>query len=218
MRCNVCEQDKELNQFQSYWHSTQQKMRIRKQCTECLYQIRMKKKNPDKFYQDKPEYKKCITCNEWKLGATEYYQKNGKPYLNRCRQCELSIERNKRKEYLMENCGSEKIPPQPNRYADEYQKACTFHFMEMMGYIYDEPTGIWTKPGYKEIKDGKPIFPTLNLKSIIYKRNKISPTKLDRILILREQGFSYEKIAAELGISDTAVYKHIKKWKQNQSK
>jgi hypothetical protein len=211
MRCTVCDKDKEINQFQTYWHSTQQKMRTRKQCTECLYNIRLKNHNPEKYYQNNPDYKKCNTCSEWKLAATEYYHKNGRPYMNRCKECELTLERNRRKEYLMENCGSEKVSPKPNHYADEYQKACTFYFMEVMGYIYDEPTGIWIKPGYKEIRDGKIIFPTLNLKAIT--RKKISPTKLERILGLREQGLSYEKIAEQLGISDTSVYKYIKKWK-----
>lgn len=211
MRCTVCDKDKELNQFQTYWHSTQQKMRTRKQCTECLYQIRLKKKNPDKFYENNPDYKKCNTCNEWKLIETEFYHRHGKPYVNRCRFCELEIDRNKRKEYLMENCGSDKIPPKPNHYADEYQKACTFHFMESMGYTFDEPTGIWIKPGYKEIKDGKIVYPTLNLKQL--RRKKITPTKIERIIALKDKGLSYEKIGQELGISDTTVYKYLKKWK-----
>lgn len=214
MRCTVCDQDKEINQFQTYWHSTQQKMRTRKQCTECLYEIRAKK-NPDKYYSNKPEYKKCMDCNEWKLIETEFYHRYGKPYLNRCKGCELDIERTKRKTYLQENCGCDRIPPKPNVYSDEHQKACTFEFMKILGYKYDEPTGVWTKPGYKEIKDGKIIFPTLNVKAVT--RRKISPTKFDKIIILREQGLSYEKIAEQLGISDTTVYKHIRKWK-SQSK
>ena len=216
MRCNICDKDKEQSAFQTYWHSSQQKMRTRKQCTECYYDIRLKKKNPDKYYQDKPEWKKCNTCTEWKLAATEYYQKNGKPYLNRCRECELTLERNKRKEYLMENCGSEKVSPKPNHYADEYQKACTFHLMETMGYIYDLPTGIWTKPGYKEIMDGKPFFPTIKVTSINH-RNKVTPTKLDRIIELKSQGVDTKSIAEQLGISEITVYKNFRKWK-SQSK
>lgn len=215
MRCTVCDQDKELNQFQTYWHSTQQKMRQRKQCTQCLYEIRMKHNYPDKYYSNKPEYKKCNTCNEWKLIETEFYHRNGKAYQNRCKFCELSIDRQKRREYLQDNCGSEKVLLTPNKYMDEHQKNCTFWMMETLGYIYDEATGVWTKAGYKEIKDGKIIFPTLKLKDVT--RRKISATKFDKIIILREQGLSYEKIAEELGISDTTVYKHIRKWK-SQSK
>jgi len=216
MRCTVCDKDKELNQFQTYWHSTQQKMRQRKQCTECLYNIRLKKKNPEKYYQNNPDYKKCNTCSEWKLVETEYYHRHGKPYMNRCRECELTLERSKRKEYLMEHCGSEKVSPKPNHYADEYQKACTFHLMEIMGYTFDEPTGIWIKPGYKEIMDGKPFFPTIKVTSINH-RNKVTPTKLQRIIELKSSGMDTKKIAEELGISEITVYKNFRKWK-NQLK
>lgn len=216
IKCNVCQIEKEENNFQKYWHSTQQKMRIRKQCTECLYRIRLKRKNPDKYFQDNPNYHKCITCSQWKIIETEFYHRNGKPYLNRCKVCELNIERTKRKEYLLENCGSDRVPPKPNEYTDEYQKACTFELLETLGYLYDTTTGIWIKPGYKEIKNGKPFFPTV--KGIPKQRNKIAPTKFEKIVILREQGYSYEKIAEELNISDTSVYKYMKKWKNNQLK
>ena len=220
MNCNVCNQDKEANEFQTYWHRTQQKMRTRRQCTKCLYDLKLKRKDPEKYYSNNPNYRKCYDCNEWKLVETEFYPKDTGHTKHRCRPCTLIKDRALRKthrdEELADSCGSEKVIAEPNQYRDIYQKECTFFILDALGYKFDEPTGIWTKPGYKEIKDGKPIFPTLNLKSIIYKRNKISPTKLDRMLGLREQGLSYEKIAAELGISDTAVYKNIKKWKQNQ--
>lgn len=215
MRCTVCNKDKELNQFQTYWHSTQNKMRTRKQCTECYYQLRLKKKDPEKYYSNNPNYHKCNTCNEWKLIDDYYQTSGGKIYSNRCRPCTKKFDADKREEKLINNCGGEKVPPKPNVYTDKYQKQCTFEMLEILGYTFDEPTGIWVKAGYKEIKDGKIIFPTLNLKAIT--RRKISPTKLDKIIILREKGWSYENIAEELGISDTTVYKHLKKWK-NQSK
>lgn len=210
MRCNVCEQDKELKQFQTYWHSTQNKMRTRKQCTECLYQLRLKKKNPDKFYQNNPNYHKCNTCAEWKTISNYYQTSEGKIYSNRCRPCTKKFDDEKRDRKLINNCGGEKVPPKPNVYTDKYQKQCTYEMMEILGYTFDEPTGIWVKAGYKEIRDGKPFFPTI--KSIRISR-KMSPTKFDKILMLREQGYSYEKIAEELDMSDTTVYKYLKKWK-----
>lgn len=215
MRCTVCDQDKEIKQFQTYWHSTQNKMRTRKQCTECYYQLRLKKKDPEKYYSNNPNYHKCNTCAEWKVINDFYQTSTGRIYSNRCRVCTKKLDDERRDIKLINNCGGEKVSPRPNVYSDKYQKQCTFEMMELLGYTFDEPTGVWVKPGYKEVKDGKIIFPTLNLIQTV--RKKITPTKFDRIITLREQGFSYEKIAEELGISDTTVYKQIKKWK-SQSK
>ena len=86
MKCNVCNEDKELNQYQTYWHSTQQKMRTRKQCNQCYYNIRLRNKNPEKYYQNNPDYHKCNTCKDWKL-IKEFYTTNDKIYSHRCRVC-----------------------------------------------------------------------------------------------------------------------------------
>lgn len=212
MKCNVCHHDKELNQFQTYWHSTQKKMRTRKQCTECFYQTRLKRKNPDKFYENNPNYKKCNSCSDWKL-LSEYYHKDGKPYLNRCRECERNIERNKRKEYLINNCGSDKIPPKPNTYRDEYQKACTYEFMQTLGYTFDEPTGIWIKPGVKELINGKPFFPKVGKSRKI--GNKITTKMVEEMIELYKSGWGYQRISNKLGCSDTSVFKYIKKLYKN---
>lgn len=37
MLCTLCYVDKPEEEFATYWHSSQQKMRKRKQCTSCLY-------------------------------------------------------------------------------------------------------------------------------------------------------------------------------------
>jgi hypothetical protein len=210
MRCTVCEKDKEINQFQTYWHSTQNKMRQRKQCTECYYNHRLKRKDPEKYYQNSPDYHKCNTCNDWKL-IKEFYTSNGEIYSNRCRVCTKKIDTEKRVAKLIENCGSEKVKQKPNTYSDKYQKECTFQMMELLGYTFDVPTGIWVKPGYKEIKDGKPYFPTIVGTGRIAR--KMTTTILDRIIEYKSKGWNYEQIALELGMSDTTVYKHYKRWK-----
>lgn len=223
IRCNVCDILKEENEFQKYWHSTQNKMRTRKQCTECLYQIRLKKKNPDKYYSSNPNYRKCTDCKEWKLISTSFYTRSdGSVYLNRCRECEITLEKNKRKERLKENCGSDRVPANPNTYTDEYQKSCTFELLELLGYLYDTTTGIWIKPGHKEIIDGKPYFPNIKINSsgkrIYTKRlRRVTPNKLEKIIQLKLKGWSMEQIADELGMSEKTVYKHYLVWK-NQSK
>lgn len=211
MRCSICDKQKETNNFQTYWHSTQQKMRTRRQCTECLYKKRMKNRNPDKYYQDKPEYKKCNTCFEWKLIDDGFYHRNNKAYTNRCKQCELNVERDKRKQYLIDNCGSDMVLITPNKYVDEYQKNCTFNMMETMGYTFDEATGIWIKPGVKEILDGKPYFP--KIKKYVHKSGThVTTNMLKEIIELRKLNWGINKIADKLKISDTTVYNHLKKY------
>jgi hypothetical protein len=210
MRCTVCEQDKEIKQFQTYWHSTQNKMRTRKQCTECLYKIRLKRKNPDKYYQDNPNYHKCNTCRDWKL-IKEFYTSNDEIYSNRCRVCTKELDRTKRREYLEQSCGSEKVLMRPNKYMDEYQKNCTFNLMETLGYTFDEPTGIWTKPGVKEIVDGKPYFPNMKT-GYRTPGTHITTEMVHKMVELRKLNWGFNKIADKLGISDTTVFNHLKKY------
>ena len=209
MRCNVCNEDKEIKLFQTYWHSTQQKMRTRKQCTECLYQIRLKRKNPDKYYENNPNYHKCNTCNDWKE-IKDFYTTNGEIYSNRCRVCTRDLDQRKRREHLEQSCGSDKVKQKPNQYVDEYQKNCTFNLMQQLGYTYDEPTGIWIKPGWKEIKDGKPHFPD------VYKTRrigvKVTQTMVEQMLELRKLGWGYKRIADKIGISDTSVFKYVSRY------
>jgi len=162
MKCNVCSEDKELNQFQTYWHSTQQKVRTRKQCTKCLYHIKLKRKNPDMYYENNPNYHKCNTCKDWKLKDKFYINTKDKIYSHRCRACTRELDHNKRREYLEQSCGSDLVKLKPNQYTDKYQKECTFNLMQQLGYTFDEPTGIWIKEGWKEIKDGKAFFPKIN--------------------------------------------------------
>jgi len=210
MECSVCKIDKEENNFQTYWHSSQNKMRTRKQCTKCFYENRMKNNNPDKYYENNPDYKKCHSCNEWKLIATDYYTtKTGKIYIIRCKDCEQKGVREDRQKYLRENCGSDQVLRKPNTYTDEYQKECTFTLMGQLGYQYDEITGIWTKDTWKEIKDGKPYFP----KIVKFKKpiKRIKPEMVIKMIELREEGYSLQMIAENLGTSNTSVFVHLNK-------
>jgi predicted transcriptional regulator len=209
MKCNVCSEDKELNQFQTYWHSTQQKMRTRKQCTKCLYQIRLKRKNPDKYYENNPNYHKCNTCHDWKQ-VKDFYTSKDEIYSNRCRSCTRELDQRKRKEHLEQSCGSEKVKTKPNEYMDEYQKNCTFWMMKTMGYTFDDATGIWIKPGWKEVKDGKPYFPNIGKTKKI--GVKVTQTMIEQMLELRKLGWGYNRIADKIGISDTTVFKYVSRY------
>jgi hypothetical protein len=231
--CNVCQIEKEDNNFQTYWHSTQNKMRTRKQCNECYYNIRLKRTNPDKHYEDNPNYRKCIKCNEWKI-LDEYYlhNKDKGTRVNSCKTCirtkENEDSHRRRELELEDSCGSERISKKPNVYKDKYQRACTFSIMDALGYIYNEPSGVWTKPGWKEINEnGKVIFPKLierrkmlnpyptsTQKPTVY----VTPEMYDRLFDLRMKGYTYKQIGIELDISVSTVHKwlnqeRLPKWK-----
>ena len=209
MKCNVCSQDKELNQFQTYWHSTQQKMRTRKQCNHCYYNLRLKRKNPEMYYKNNPNYHKCNTCNDWKQ-VKEFYTSKDEIYSNRCRSCTKELDQRKRREHLEQSCGSDKVYSKPNQYADEYQKECTFNLMTTLGYTYDEPTGIWIKPGWKEVKNGRVHFPTIVKPKQI--GIKITQPMIEQMLELRKLGWGYNRIANKIGISDTSVFKYVSRY------
>jgi len=225
IRCNVCNVEKTEDKFHTYWHSTQNKMRTRKQCTECLYNIRLKRKNPDKLYSNNPNFKKCNTCNEWKP-VDNYYvhnKRNGARML-KCKLCIQSKEKTdrhtEREIELEQNCGSERVSATPNKYNDKYQKSCTFSVMLALQYIYDEATGIWYKPGYKEIVNGRAYFPKIAEGRVQkYKRVNNPDRKIkqwmtqeiyDKIFELRADGDTYEQISLKLNIGTTTVFNYLK--------
>jgi DNA invertase Pin-like site-specific DNA recombinase len=84
--------------------------------------------------------------------------------------------------------------------------------METLGYLYDEPSGIWTKPGWKEIKDGKPHFP-----NIIGRRARgknLTDNDKKKIIELYDRGVSVDDITIQLNVSDTTVYRYVTKTRQ----
>jgi hypothetical protein len=209
--CTKCEIEKELDQYQKYFHSSQQKWRVRGECTDCLYKTRLKRKNPNLYYQNHPDYKKCKSCTEWKLvDDFHYHSRVTGVRFNICKICQREQDKIKYDQEIEENGGSSKIPRKPNEYKDKYQKEQTFMVMEVLGYTYYEDKGIWLKPGTKELVDGKIVFPKIAKNRMIGKYNtKIDQNRLDRMKELRDKGLSYNKIADILDVSDTSVFKHL---------
>lgn len=224
IRCSKCNIDKPVDQYDTYYHSTQQKMRIRKYCKPCFKEqkriyresIRMKKisqpVSPEPVtidYSTNPDYYLCIDCNEYKLLMVDYYlHKGGKPITKRCKACQRIIDQKEAEEKRKENGGSMMVPQQPNVYFDKYQKENTFELMEIMGYLFDEGTGIWYKPGVKEIVDGQPVF--LKLRKYKHKRLRVvNKAMLEKMIELRNKNLNYNQIADKLEISDTTVRKYL---------
>jgi DNA-binding MarR family transcriptional regulator len=91
--------------------------------------------------------------------------------------------------------------------------------MTLLGYLYNEEFGIWTKEGVKSIQDGKPHFHFLRYTK---KRNKttgrITQLQKEKIIEYRNKGYSMGKISRKTGISDSSVCKIIKEYEdKNQT-
>jgi hypothetical protein len=209
--CTKCEKEKELDQYQKYFHSSQQKWRVRGECTDCYYKTRLKRKNPNLYYENHPDYKKCKTCSTWKLvDEFHFHSRVTGLRFTECKLCQNEKDKIKYQQELEEKGGSEKIHTKPNNYKDKWQKEQTFMVMEVLGYIYDEGTGIWTKPGVKELINGKIVFSKINKNRKLGKYNsKVATNKVQLMKELRDKGLSYNKIADILDISDTTVFKYL---------
>jgi hypothetical protein len=224
--CTKCKIDKEDKEFQTYWHSTQQKFRIRKECTLChntqhnerrrlkrleskLIQVSIRPEIVQPVVQESQpnlstdkNYQQCRTCEEYKL-KTEYYRYNNsgkKSYLD-CRICinKKEVERSRidRLKELKENGGSYQHKVNPGEWIDEYQKEATYNILKAIGWKLNEDNGIWWKDG---IKTSKGVF--INIKS----KKQVS---FDKALELRNNGKTYREIGNQLNLSETTIIKWL---------
>ena len=177
-QCTKCKVEKELNQFQIYWHSTQQKHRTRGQCTSCYQnqhnERRRLKRKEAKLIQVsirkeiiqpvQPElqldlstdnnYKKCRTCQEYVHKDKFYHHKSRArtTYLD-CRDCinkkEVLRSKVRRQKELEETGGSDRHLQKHGQWIDEYQKEATYNILKAIGWKLNEDNGIWWKKGIK---------------------------------------------------------------------
>ena len=145
MKCNKCNIEKDISEFSTYWHSTQQKQRTRKYCKSCFsiqqkevkLRIKLKKLNP---FENHPDYSKCSICNEWKHKQNDFYtwKTSRKQLSTKCKKCFLEHDRQKRlerkNEKLKEYGGSEGVRAKPGEYWDEYQKENVSNFSMMIDF------------------------------------------------------------------------------------
>jgi hypothetical protein len=237
MICSKCSIDKPETDYKSYFHSTQNKWRTRKICTTCFnkqkieYRESIRNKKiiqpvedmnptievlpPPIDYSNNPNYKKCTSCGDWKTIDRYYFHNKSKgTRFSDCCICHKEKDQKERQEYLQENGGSERVLRSPNSYTDEYQKEQTFTYMKVLGYTYNEEVGIWTKPGVKELIDGKIVFPKVKkLKRVGIYETKVNFEMIKKIVEYKKRGWNNEKIGDMLDISDTSVFKYYKRWK-----
>lgn len=216
--CTKCERDKPIEEYDTYWHSTQNKRRTRRYCKNCYRKQKIEYKLKKKMEQEleisnenKPDYTQCRNCQIWKH-KNDYYLTKGKVSYTLCKSCSTQKDRSERLQHLKENCGSDFVNKDPNHYPDEYQKQCVFDIMRDLGYLYDESTGIWLKPGVKELIDGQLVFLKLKQKIPKEKRKRVNITTqhIKSVIELRKKGVRVMDIIKETGVSENSIYKIIK--------
>ena len=241
IRCNKCNIEKEDNQFQKYWHSTQQKHRIRKECSTCFYKQRNERKRlkrledklnkvsiPTEIIQpvvpelepevsidisQDPNYKQCIGCKEWKT-KDNFYKFGADSRFNRCKACIKLKDEADREAELIEQGGSLQISPKPNIYKDQYQRKLVFDFLPLLGWIFNEEKGIWHKPGFKN-DDGTFVNIKSKPKGLNLKKfNKLSNEDRVEIYRLRKKGYKLEEIATIFGVTKAAICNSIKNYER----
>lgn len=235
-RCSKCNVEKTDDQYQTYFHSTQNKQRTRRVCNTCfneqkrLYResIRNKKiiqpvsqEPPTIDYSNNPDYCLCKLCQEYVHNDGWYWSKRSKnkSKLTRSAYCKKCSNEKYGKEYkqkLREKGGSEYVYAKPGIFGCEIQKETVFEVMRNLGYIYNEEHNVWLKPDVKELIDGKIVFP--NLKKYKRRRDLLTEDEKEKIHQLYREGISYGKIAKILGKADSTIYKRLKAYEPTFSK
>lgn len=166
-------------------------------------------------YSNNPDYKSCKECNEYKpLEMFHFFNKEKGLTFNTCKDCERENDRIYNERIKEENGGSKMVGLKPNTYFDEYQKKNTFEVMTLMGYLFNEEFGIWTKEGVKTIKDGKPYFHFLKYHKKGKKGGIITQTQKEKVIEYNGKGFSKKRISRIMNISENSIYKIIRSYEQ----
>jgi hypothetical protein len=180
MICNKCNIDKELDQYYTYYHSTQQKYRTRKICLFCYnYQKRKRRETikeekiieptpvkiiptptptpepfiePEVFIDMDIDTKVCYTCKIEKP-LTDFYihTQTGKPFTH-CKRCESDKGNREYRQYIEDNGGSDKVRKYPGQWVDSYQQENVEGFLKVIGWKHNG--NHWYKEGVRSGEDG----------------------------------------------------------------
>ena len=214
MICNKCKIDQPVEKFDTYFHSNRNKHYTRKICNPCMkigynqYKLKIKSQQiPVPVIPD--DWKQCSDCKEYKPLDKFYLNANGN-HIKRCKVCHGVLYKGWKHDKLTMNGGSSSYYQEPNRYYDNEQKEQVFSVMKAFGWIYDEGTGIWNKPGVKE----NGVF----INMVLQNKPKRAATpgggrkikkgvwnSIDNIMKLIEEGHSYSDIADIYCCSHTLI-------------
>lgn len=214
MVCSKCKVDCPIEKFDTYFHSTKNKHYTRRICNPCMrlgyreYKLKIKSQQiPVPVIPD--NHKQCSTCMEYKH-LTDFYLSHAKNPIKICKICHKKYYRKRVDEKISMNGGSSSYYSDPNKYFDNEQKEQVFSLMVSFGWIFDESTGIWNKPGVKE----NGVFINMVLQN---KPKRVSTpgggrkikkgvwNSIDNIMKLIEEGHSYSDIADIYCCSHTLI-------------
>ena len=229
--CTRCKNEREDNQYETYFHSTRGKHYTRKICTPCMregYRLFKQKKKLEKQPPQPvqvpvvPENtKQCGTCMEYKTYDNYYLSHAGNP-VKMCKVCYGKYHRDKVEFKYRENGGKDHYYKDPNRYTTQEQKEQVFMVMELLGWIFDERTGIWNKPGVKE----NGVF--INIVPVVKKERKVRQTNMgrkiksgvwnntERIVKLIEEGYTYFDVADVFDCSHTTIRSVVTRYRNEK--
>jgi hypothetical protein len=156
------------------------------------------------------DWKQCSDCMVYQP-LDNYYLNKNKNHIKRCKECHGKMYKEYKNQKLIDSAGSDRFYKEPNRYTDEEQRKNVFMVMEAFGWIFDEPTGIWNKPGVKENgvfinmvfenkpKRKRPSVPHgRKIKSGVWNNT-------DKIVKLIEEGYTYNDVADTFDCSHTTI-------------
>lgn len=148
-----------------------------------------------------------------------YLNKNGN-HIKRCKECHVVMNRAKVIENRKEN-GDNVYYSEPGKYYSTEQRDSVFKIMEALGWIYDEPTGIWNKSGIKQ--DGIFInFTPLNKpkkKPSLGGGRKIKSgvwNNMNKIVKMIEDGYTYNDVADTFCCSHTLIRLVVSEYKNGK--
>ena len=220
--CSKCNIDKPIDQYSL--DKQPNKVYRKKYCIDCFRkQARdWKAKNRiSKKIKEDQNYKQCSDCMEFKF-LNEYYLSHAGSPVKKCKVCYKKYHADKVQDKFRENGGKDQYYKEPNRYTTQEQKDQVFMVMKALGWIYDESTGIWNKPGLKENGVFINIIPTDKPKRkspAVPHGRKIKSgvwNNQDKIVKMIEEGYTYNDVADTFDCSHTLIRLVVSKYKDEQ--
>jgi len=176
--CSKCNIDQPLDQYYTYWHSTQQSYRIRKVCRNC-------------FNEQQKKYKQSIKNK--KIVQPDPPELQPDPF-------ELFLKHDK------------------NSYGwDNYQKE-VYDILTSIGWKYNHLNNIWWKLPLRDsdgnfyLPESKYLLEDKPIKQKVQKNQQV----INKMLVLRKQGWSLSRIADKFDIKESTVQKWISDEKKLQ--